>query len=153
MPDETLLTNLDRSSSTLPSASSTHNRPSLLCASIPRSRKRSPTRPSNCLVDFSVTSRSRSRDGSVDGAKCSFRRTLCFMMFSLLRADITRESGEPAIVRGPVALEGTMLKPDIRTILRYTLTFRMNLAPRTNSIVAYRRRPRNVNVCRGQASL
>ena len=101
---EIRLTSLDKSRATLPSASSTQSLPSLLCASIPRSRNRSLARPSSCFVDFSVTKRSRSRDGRVDGAKCSLRRTLCLIMLSRLRRDSTRESAEPEMLRGPEAL-------------------------------------------------
>ncbi|KAG6881058.1 hypothetical protein C0992_001985, partial [Termitomyces sp. T32_za158] len=46
-------TKLAKSSCTLPSESSMHSFPSLLCASIPRSRNRSPARPRRCFVDFS----------------------------------------------------------------------------------------------------
>jgi hypothetical protein len=51
-----------------------------------------------------VTNRSRSRDGRVDGAKCSLRRTLCFMILRRLRTDSTRDSADPETVRGCEAL-------------------------------------------------
>lgn len=99
------LTSLVRSSSTLPSASSTHNLPSLLWESMPKSKNRSPALPRSCFVDFSVTRCWRSRDGNVEGAKCSLRRTLCLIILSLFRTDRTRESAEPEMLKGPEALK------------------------------------------------
>jgi hypothetical protein len=49
---------------------------------------------------LTVTSRSLSRDGRVDGAKCSFRITHCLMINSLSRMDCIRDSGEPEMVKG-----------------------------------------------------
>ena len=48
-----LQTNFEKSNSTRPSVSSRQTFPSLLCASIPRSRNLSPALPRSCLVDLS----------------------------------------------------------------------------------------------------
>lgn len=47
-----------------------------------------------------VTRCSRSRDGRVDGEKCSFRKMLCLIICSRLRTAAIRESALPATVRG-----------------------------------------------------
>ena len=47
-----------------------------------------------------MTSFSRSRDGNVDGAKCSFLRTHCLIIRSLSRNEVTLDSGEPDEVEG-----------------------------------------------------
>ena len=44
---------------------------------------------------LTVTRRSRSREGNVEGAKCSLRSTHCLIMFNLLRMARTLVSGEP----------------------------------------------------------
>jgi hypothetical protein len=48
-----LQTSLEKSKSTRPSASSKQTFPSLLCASIPRSKNLSPALPKSCFVDLS----------------------------------------------------------------------------------------------------
>ena len=115
---------MEKSSSTGPSASSKHSFPSLLYANIPSNKNLSPKCPKRFLVDFSyqtklsrtfhvtvsakkltVTSFSRSREGSVDGAKCSFLRTHCLMIFSLSRMEPTLDSGVPDEVRAVFDLE------------------------------------------------
>lgn len=48
-----LQTSLEKSKSTRPSASSKQTFPSLLCASIPRSKNLSPALPRSCFVDLS----------------------------------------------------------------------------------------------------
>ena len=49
---------------------------------------------------LTVTSFSRSREGIVDGAKCSFLRTHCLMILSRSRIEATLESGVPENVNG-----------------------------------------------------
>ena len=118
-------TSVEKSSSTGPSASSKHSFPSLLYANIPSNKNLSPKCPNRFLVDFNyqpklsrmfrvtvsakkltVTSFSRSREGSVDGAKCSFLRTHCLMILSLSRMEPTLDSGVPDEVRTVFGLEG-----------------------------------------------
>lgn len=50
-----------------------------------------------CL-DHTVTRCSRSREGNVEGEKCSLRSTACLMMWSLLRTEVMRDSAVPEIV-------------------------------------------------------
>ena len=64
---------------------------------------------------LTVTSFSRSRDGKVDGAKCSFLRTHCLIIWSLSRTEVTLDSGEPDEV------EGTELLYTLSTGINYNV--------------------------------
>ncbi len=73
------------------------------------------------FIKLTVTSFSRSREGIVDGAKCSFLRTHCLMILSRSRIEATLESGVPENVNG-IEILGTFKRLKIdEDVLRHVL--------------------------------
>lgn len=93
---------------------------------------------------LTVTKRSRSRDGRLDGAKCSFRNTHCLMMFSLSRLASTRDSADPDIVCADEALMGVNIKCKMNG--RWgERTSQTSLVPATSAIAASRTHRQRIN--------
>jgi len=87
-----------------------------------------------------VTNFSRSLEGSVEGAKCSFRSTHCLMIESRSRTDVTRDSAVPDIVRGEFTLSVNSNLSSGRAAQQGCSTFRTYLVLATTPSVAFRMR-------------
>lgn len=102
----------------------------------------------HCL-DHTVTRCSRSREGNVEGEKCSLRSTVCLMICSLLRADVMRDSAVPDIVGGTEHLQ---------TLRRWKRdhggrrTFQKSPVRMTSSKLAFRKHQLHTNDFQGQGA-